>query len=33
MGNDYNSKGGKLITDWRPEVKEFWEGGGKKSRP
>ncbi len=30
MGNDYNSKGGKLITDWRPEVKEFWEGGGKK---
>lgn len=30
MGNNYNFKGGKLITDWRPEVKEFWEGGGKK---
>ena len=30
MGNNYNFKGGKLITDWRPEVEEFWEGGGKK---
>ena len=30
MGNHYNFKGGKLITDWRPEVEEFWEGGGKK---
>ena len=30
MGNDYNFKGGKLITDWRPEIEEFWEGGGKK---
>ena len=30
MGNHYNFKGGKLITDWRPEVEEFWEGGGKQ---
>ena len=30
MSNDYNFKGGKLITDWRPEIEEFWEGGGKK---
>ena len=30
MNNKYNTKGGKLITDWRPEVPEFWEGGGKK---
>lgn len=30
MGNKYNFKGGTLITDWRPEVEEFWQGGGKK---
>ena len=30
MSNKYYTKGGKLITDWRPEVAEFWEGGGKK---
>ena len=30
MSNDYNFKGGKLITDWRPEIEDFWEGGGKK---
>ena len=30
MSNDYNFKGGKLITDWRPEIDEFWKGGGKK---
>lgn len=30
MGSKYNVKGGKLITDWRPEVEEFWEGGGNK---
>ena len=30
MSNKYNTKGGKLITDWRPEIEEFWEGGGKK---
>ena len=31
MGNKYNFKGGTLITDWRPEVEEFWQGGGKKA--
>ncbi len=30
MSSKYNTKGGKLITDWRPEVEEFWENGGKK---
>lgn len=30
MSNKYKVKGGKLITDWRPEVDEFWDGGGKK---
>ena len=30
MSNKYYTKGGKLITDWRPEVQEFWDGGGKK---
>ena len=30
MSNKYKVKGGKLITDWRPEVEAFWEGGGKQ---
>ncbi|WLP95469.1 NarK family nitrate/nitrite MFS transporter [Psychrobacter sp. M13] len=30
MSNKHYTKGGKLITDWRPEVQEFWENGGKK---
>lgn len=24
-------KGGKVITDWRPEMEEFWENGGKQT--
>lgn len=24
-------KGGKIITDWRPEIEEFWHGGGKQA--
>lgn len=23
-------KGGKVITDWRPEMEDFWENGGKQ---
>lgn len=30
MGTNSDFKGGKLITDWRPEVPEFWEEVGKK---
>ncbi len=30
MSNKHYTKGGKLITDWHPEVQEFWENGGKK---
>lgn len=30
MSNEYYTKGGKLITDWRPEIPEFWDEGGKK---
>lgn len=30
MSGKYHTKGGKLITDWRPEVDEFWQNGGKK---
>ncbi|HRB83042.1 MAG TPA: NarK family nitrate/nitrite MFS transporter [Acinetobacter johnsonii] len=30
MGTNSDFKGGKLITDWRPEVPEFWEESGKK---
>ncbi|MEN2750938.1 NarK family nitrate/nitrite MFS transporter [Psychrobacter sp. FBL11] len=30
MSGKYYTKGGKLITDWRPEVDEFWQNGGKK---
>lgn len=31
MGTNDDLKGGKLITDWRPEVAEFWEDGGKQA--
>lgn len=30
MKNEDSLKGGKLITDWRPESEDFWENGGKK---
>lgn len=30
MSGKYHTKGGKLITDWRPEIEEFWDNGGKK---
>ena len=23
-------KGRKVITDWRPEMEDFWENGGKQ---
>lgn len=28
--NKEDLKGGKLITDWRPEMEDFWENGGKQ---
>ena len=28
--NKEELKGGKVITDWRPEVEDFWENGGKQ---
>lgn len=30
MSNKNDFKGGKLITDWRPEIEDFWESTGKK---
>ncbi|WP_201586032.1 NarK family nitrate/nitrite MFS transporter [Psychrobacter jeotgali] len=30
MSTNNSLKGGKLITDWRPEDERFWEEGGKK---
>lgn len=31
MSNKEALKGGKVITDWRPEMEEFWENGGKQA--
>ncbi len=28
--NKEQLKGGKVITDWRPEMEDFWENGGKQ---
>ncbi len=30
MSTNESLKGGRLITDWRPEDEQFWEAGGKK---
>lgn len=30
MSTNESLKGGRLITDWRPEDEQFWETGGKK---